>query len=216
MRDLQRRVKESESTTTSSASDDGQNPRSLERSSSLTTSLVQGVNHVDVRREYNQLSAVHQQQYGRSSGDNGPLLKLSDVSLDTNEELDGVVLGVVDDIPQIEVRMMENDHVMIKLSSKDRPNLFTDIMFALQDLHLQVQHANIRTVHGVVHDVFAAKVGNYTLPLDVFLIKKRRITSVDFIIWHACGRLVHHISFEHWRSSSNMELWETSRSKRTD
>lgn len=158
MRDLQRRVKESESTTTSSASDDGQNPRSLERSSSLTTSLVQGVNHVNLRRDYGH-RGIRQQQYGRSGGgDNAPLLKLSDVCLDTNEELDGVVLAVLDDIPQIEVRMMENERVMIKLSSKDRPNLFTDIMFALQDLHLQVQHANIRTVAGMVHDVFAAKV----------------------------------------------------------
>ncbi|BBN07160.1 protein MpBHLH10 [Marchantia polymorpha subsp. ruderalis] len=181
MRDLQRRVKESESTTTSSASDDGQNPRSLERSSSLTTSLVQGVNHVNLRRDYGH-RGIRQQQYGRSGGgDNAPLLKLSDVCLDTNEELDGVVLAVLDDIPQIEVRMMENERVMIKLSSKDRPNLFTDIMFALQDLHLQVQHANIRTVAGMVHDVFAAKV-------DVALLEKQSTHTIAEAIRRAIER----------------------------
>ncbi|KAL2628616.1 hypothetical protein R1flu_013302 [Riccia fluitans] len=183
MRDLQRRVKESESTTTSSASDDGQNPRSSGRTSSLTTSLVQEVNPVNINREFShQTAAIRQQRYGRSGGgDNGPLLKLSDVFLDTNEDLDGVHLGIVDDIPQIEVRMMENDHVMIKFSTKDRPNLFTDIMFALQDLHLQVQHANIRTVHGVVHDVYAAKV-------DVTLLEKQSTGIIAEAIRQAIER----------------------------
>ncbi|KAL3686740.1 hypothetical protein R1sor_013049 [Riccia sorocarpa] len=181
MRVLQRTVKESESATTSSASEDGQNHRSLERTSSPATSLVQEVNPLSMKRDFNNQStaAMRQQQYGISGGgDNGPLLKLSDVCLDTNEELDGIHLGIVDDIPQIEVRMMENDHVMIKFSTKDRPNLFTDIMFALQDLRLQVQHANIRTVHGVVHDVFAAKV-------DVALLEKQSTHIIAEVIRQA-------------------------------
>jgi hypothetical protein len=90
------------------------------------------------------------------SVDNMPLLKLEDIEFDST----GVSLSkaVMDDVPMIEVRMMENKQVMVKLRAKDRPGLFTDMMLALCKLKLQVQHANIRTCVGNRYDIFAAKV----------------------------------------------------------
>jgi len=55
--------------------------------------------------------------------------------------------------------MMENQHVMVKLTAKDRPGFFSDIVVALRSLKLDIQHANIRTGNnGLRHDIFAAKV----------------------------------------------------------
>jgi len=57
--------------------------------------------------------------------------------------------------------MMENKQVMVKLTVKDQPDLFTDLMLALQDLKLQVQQANIRTCGAQIRHIFAAaKVRN--------------------------------------------------------
>jgi hypothetical protein len=57
--------------------------------------------------------------------------------------------------------MMENKQVMVKLTVKDQPDLFTDLMLALQDLKLQVQQANIRTCGAEIRHIFAAaKVRN--------------------------------------------------------
>lgn len=55
--------------------------------------------------------------------------------------------------------MMENQLVMVKLTAKDRPGLFNDIVVVLRNLRLDIQHANIRTRNnGQRHDIFAAKV----------------------------------------------------------
>lgn len=49
--------------------------------------------------------------------------------------------------------------MMVKLTAKDRPGLFNDIVVVLRSLRLDIQHANIRTGNnGQRHDIFAAKV----------------------------------------------------------
>ncbi|CAM6070441.1 unnamed protein product [Sphagnum tenellum] len=103
------------------------------------------------------------------SVDNMPLLKLEDIEFDST----GVSLSkaVMDDVPMIEVRMMENKQVMVKLRAKDRPGLFTDMMLALCKLKLQVQHANIRTCVGNRYDIFAAK-------MDISLSEKQTTQDI--------------------------------------
>ncbi|KAG0616311.1 hypothetical protein M758_5G105100 [Ceratodon purpureus] len=116
------------------------------------------VNEADSTHKNTQASPATSSR-GRKYGDGlASPIHLEDLELETA----GVEISPhlnVDNGPQIEVRMMENQHVMVKLTAKDRPGLFNDIMVVLRSLKLDIQHANIRTGNnGQRHDIFAAKM----------------------------------------------------------
>lgn len=48
--------------------------------------------------------------------------------------------------------------MMVKLTTRDRPGLFNDIMMVLKNMGLDIQHGNIRTNKGERQDIFAVKV----------------------------------------------------------
>lgn len=54
--------------------------------------------------------------------------------------------------------MMKEHVVMVKLTAKDRPGLFKDIMMALQNMGLHIQDGYIQTIKGERQDIFSVKV----------------------------------------------------------
>ena len=54
--------------------------------------------------------------------------------------------------------MMKEHVVMVKLTAKDRPGLFKDIMTALENMGLGIQDGNIQSIKGERQDIFSAKV----------------------------------------------------------
>jgi hypothetical protein len=54
--------------------------------------------------------------------------------------------------------MMKEHAVIVKLTAKDRPGLFNEIMMVLQNMGLDIQDGNIQTIEGERQDIFSVKV----------------------------------------------------------